>query len=146
MASNLWKKVSTPDNVSSARTPSNPSNRMKVSDSTNEDDDKHSMAVVIKWEASLQSNSRRNSSICSKSFGHLKSQVRLDWMTLLESWKQEISMSAEVLGINCHENFVLLTNTNKLYLFLFQKFGANICKNPVISAYIEISCLQAISI
>ena len=82
MASNLWKKVSTPDNMSAARTPSNPSNRMKVSDSINEeDDDKHSMAVVIKWEASLQSNSRRNSSICSKSFGHLKSQVRLDWMT-----------------------------------------------------------------
>ena len=78
MASNLWKKVSTPDNMSNARTPSNPSNRMKVSDSINEDDDKHSMAVVIKWEASLQSNSRRNSSICSKSFGHLKSQVRLD--------------------------------------------------------------------
>lgn len=74
MASNLWKKVSTPDNMSNARTPSNPSNRMKVSDSINEDDDKHSMAVVIKWEASLQSNSRRNSSICSKSFGHLKSQ------------------------------------------------------------------------
>ena len=79
MASNLWKKVSTPDNMSTARTPSNPSNRMKVSDSINEeDDDKHSMAVVIKWEASLQSNSRRNSSICSKSFGHLKSQVRLE--------------------------------------------------------------------
>ena len=79
MASNLWKKVSTPDNMSAARTPSNPSNRMKVSDSINEeDDDKHSMAVVIKWEASLQSNSRRNSSICSKSFGHLKSQVRLE--------------------------------------------------------------------
>ena len=78
MASNLWKKVSTPDNMSNARTPSNPSNRIKVTDSINEDDDKHSMAVVIKWEASVESHSRRNSSIHLKTFGHQKAQVRYE--------------------------------------------------------------------
>ena len=76
MVLDIWKKVLTPDNLSNVPTPSNPSNRIKVTDSINEDDDKHSMAVVIKWESSVQSNSRRNSSICSKSFGHRKSQVR----------------------------------------------------------------------